>query len=61
MGYSPWGCTESDTTERLSTYTLSDALLSGSGHMVETWQCSLPRAVLRKVFPKQKVWAGQAP
>ena len=23
VGYSPWGCKESDTTERLSTYMLS--------------------------------------
>ena len=23
MGYSPWGCEESDTTEQLSTYVIS--------------------------------------
>ena len=29
MGYSPWGCKESDTTERLSLYSLENERKSG--------------------------------
>ena len=40
---------------------MSDALLSGPGHAVADIAGLAPQALLRRVFPKQKVRVGQAP
>ena len=45
------GYTESDTTEQLSTHTLSDALLSGSGHTVRGMAVLTPQGSAQESVP----------
>ena len=46
VGYSPWGCKESDTTERFQTFRLVIAFLPNSKCLLNSWLQSLSTMIL---------------